>query len=398
MRIRIAAAFAVLAASTAGAAWLGTELVMAPSGNERTRLIAMYAAIACTVFVVGLSLVGLTRHSLRRRILALSIAGPLVVGATTIFGAGSMFISSHDTQFVVILASAATALAAGLVHLLVSPLVHDLSRITAAAERVGRGDLTARSSLDRPDELGELGVAFDAMAAQIESSTEARHRIEEERRFMLSSLSHDARTPLTAMRAALEALQDGLAPDPERYMESIARDLRSIEAIVENIFIIGKLESEQLDPFLEDLDLAEVASEAAAAIEPLARKHDTSLAVVADGPVPARCARIETERMIGNLLSNAIRHSPADGTVQVIVRRDPEPTVAIVDEGPGFDEKFLDQAFDQFARADEARDRAHGGAGLGLAVVRGLAEAQGGRAWAEAGPGGRVSFVLPARV
>lgn len=369
---------------------------MAPSGSERTRLIAMYAAIASTVFVVGISLAGLTRRSLSRRILALSIAGPLVVGATTIFGASSMFISSHDTQFVVILAAAATALAAGLVHLLVSPLVRDLSRITAAAERVRRGDLSARSSLDRPDELGELGVAFDAMASQLESSTAARHRIEEERRFMLSSLSHDARTPLTAMRAALEALQDGLAPDPDRYMESIAHDLRSIEAIVENIFIIGKLESEQLDPFLEELDLAEVASEAAAAIEPLARKHDTSLAVIADGPVPTRCARIETERMIANMLSNAIRHSPPDGTVQVIVRHDPEPVVAVIDEGPGFDAEFIDQAFDQFVRADAARERAHGGAGLGLAVVRGLAEAQGGRAWAEPGPGGRVSFALPA--
>ena len=130
MRIRLAAAFAVLAAATAGAAWLGTELVMAPSGSERTRLIAMYAAIACVVFVLGVSLANLTRRSLSRRILALSIAGPLIVGAITIFGAWSMFISSHDTQFVVILAAAATALAAGLGNVLIAPLLRDLSRIT----------------------------------------------------------------------------------------------------------------------------------------------------------------------------------------------------------------------------------------------------------------------------
>ena len=106
MKVRIAAAFALLAAITAGAAWLGTELVMAPSGSERTRLIAMYAAISSVVFVIGLSLAGLTRRSLNRRILALSIAGPLVVGAVTVFGAWSMFISTHDTEFVVILAAA----------------------------------------------------------------------------------------------------------------------------------------------------------------------------------------------------------------------------------------------------------------------------------------------------
>lgn len=398
MKIRIAAFFAILAATTAGAAWLGTELVMAPSGSERTQLITMYAAISCTVFVVGLSLVGLTRRSLSRRILTLSIAGPLVVGAATIVGAWSMFINTHDTQFVVILAAAATALAAGLVHLLVSPMLTDLRRITVAAGRVGRGDLTARAGVDRPDELGELATAFDEMAGELESTTEARQRMEAERRFMLSSLSHDARTPLTAMRAAVEALQDGMASDPARYLDSIAHDLRSIEAIVENIFIIGKLEADQLDPFIEELDLAEVASEAAAALEPLARKHHASLEVVTEGPVHAMCARIETERMIGNLLSNAIRHSPHEGEVQVIVRGAPTPVVEVIDEGPGFGEDFVDRAFDQFAREEAARDRAHGGAGLGLAVVKGLAEAQGGRVWAEPGPGGRVGFELPALV
>ena len=396
MRIRLAAAFAVLAAATAGAAWLGTELVMAPSGSERTRLIAMYAAIACVVFVLGVSLASLTRRSLSRRILALSIAGPLIVGAITIFGAWSMFISSHDTQFVVILAAAATALAAGLGNVLIAPLLRDLGRITRTAERVGDGDLSARTGLDRHDELGELGRSFDSMAERIEESTLARERVEEQRRFLLSSLSHDARTPLTAMRAALEALEDGLAPDPERYLASIGHDLRSIEAIIENIFVIGKLESDQLQPFIEEIDLAEVASEAAMAIEPLARKHQAELTVVVDGPVPARCARIETERMIGNLLSNAIRHSPPDGRVEVVVLSEPQPTVAVIDEGPGFSETFVDRAFDQFVRADDARERAHGGAGLGLAVVKGLAEAQGGRAWAEPGPGGRVSFELPA--
>lgn len=337
---RIAAAFGALTAAAAAAAFIGTEFVMTPSGGEQNRLISMYAAIAAAVFVVGLSLAVLTRRSLNRRILAVSIAGPLVVGLTTIWGAASMFTSSHDTQFVVILTALATALAALLVNLLSSPLLRDLSRISEVAKILGEGDLSARTGIDRSDELGELGYTFDSMADKIDQAASKRKRLEDERQFMLSPLSHDARTPLTAMRAAVEALQDGMAPDPMRYLESIEHDLRSIEAIVENLFVIGKLDADQLSLPIEELGLAEVAEIAVRAIKPLALKYD----------------------------------------------------------GPGFDADFVDRAFQQFERADAARTRAHGGAGLGLAVVRGLAEAQGGRVWADAGPGGRVTFELPAGV
>lgn len=334
---RIAAAFGALTAAAAAAAFIGTEFVMAPSGGEQNRLISMYAAIAAAVFVVGLSLAVLTRRSLNRRILAVSIAGPLVVGLTTIWGAASMFTSSHDAQFVVILTALATALAALLVNLLSSPLLRDLSRISEVAKILGEGDLSARTGIDRSD---ELAYTFDSMANKIEQAASERKRLEDERQFMLSSLSHDARTPLTAIRAAVEALQDGMAPDPMRYLESIEHDLRSIEAIVENLFVIGKLDADQLSRPIEELDLAEVAEIAVRAIKPLALKYD----------------------------------------------------------GPGFDADFVDRAFQQLERADAARTRAHGGAGLGLAVVRGLAEAQGGRVWADAGPGGRVTFELPAGV
>lgn len=395
---RIAAAFGALIAATAAAAFIGTEFVMAPSGGERNRLISMYAAIAAGVFVVGLSLAALTRRSLNLRILAVSIAGPLVVGLTTIWGASSMFTSSRDTQFVVILTMLATTLAALLVNLLSSPLLRDLSRISEAAKIVGAGDLSARTGIDRSDELGELGYAFDSMAEKIEQAAIERKRLEDERQFMLSSLSHDARTPLTAMRAAVEALQDGMAPDPVRYLDSIEHDLRSIEAIIENLFVIGRLDADQLSLQIEELDLAEVAEIAVGAIEPLALKHDVSVSVESDGPVPVQAARAETERMINNLLTNSIRHSPRDGKVRVIVHAGPKPTLSVSDDGPGFDADFVERAFEQFERADVARTRAHGGAGLGLAVVRGLAEAQGGRVWAEAGPGGRVTFELPAGV
>lgn len=393
--LRLAVAFGLLTAAAAVAAWLGTEFVMAPTGSERTQLISMYAVIAAAVFVVGVSLAAITRRSLNQRILAVSIAGPVIVGLITIWGAQSMFTSSHDTQFVVILTALSTALAALLVNLLSGPLLRDLNRISEAARIVGEGDLSARTDIARNDELGELGYAFDSMADKIEQNEIERKRLESERQFMLSSLSHDARTPLTAMRAAVEALQDGLAPDPQRYLASIEHDLSSIEAIIENLFVIGKLDADQLALHVEPLDLTEVATAAAAAIEPLASKHEITVLVESPGEIPVAAARIETERMINNLLSNSIRHSPSKGTVRIVVDDDPLPTLSVFDDGPGFPEDFVDKAFDQFERVDEARTRAHGGAGLGLAVVRGLAEAQGGRVWARPGPGGQVTFELP---
>lgn len=396
MRLRLAlAVFGLSAAAAAGAAWLGTEIVMAPAGAERTRLISMFVAIAAAVVVVGVGLLMVTRRSIIRRILAVGIAGPAVVALITLVGAESMFISQHDTQFVIILTALATMLAVALVQLLSGRLLSDLDQISGAAYRFAQGDFTARANLDRADELGKLGQAFDDMALQLANGNDERERIEEQRRFMLSSLSHDARTPLTAMRAAVESLQDGMAPDPVRYLASIEHDLSSIEAIVENIFVIGKLESQQLAPVIESVDLSSLARRSIDALVPLAERKNVRLHVEADPEVVVVAAVAETERIIANLVSNAFRHSPPGGQVIVEVRNWATPTLVVSDDGPGFPPDFVSTAFDQFARAEPARDRAHGGAGLGLAVVRGLSEAMGGKAWALPGPGGKVLVELP---
>lgn len=399
MRLRLAlAVFGLSAAVAAGAAWLGTELVMAPAGAERTRLISMFVAITAAVVVVGIGLLVVTRNSIHRRILAVGIAGPAVVALITLIGAQSMFISEHDTQFVIILTALAGMLAVALVQLLSGRLLNDLNQISSAAKQFASGDFTARADLDRSDELGSLGTAFDDMAQRLAESKEERERVEEQRRFMLSSLSHDARTPLTAMRAAVEALQDGMAPDPTRYLASIEHDLRSIEAIVENIFLIGKLESQQLAPLLEQLDLSTLVHRSIEALSPLAERKNVRLHVQADPDVVVVAGAVETERIIANLVSNAFRHSPPGGDVVVEVRDWATPTLVVRDDGPGFPPDFVATAFEQFARAEPARDRALGGAGLGLAVVRGLSEAMGGRAWALPGPGGKVLVELPRAV
>lgn len=392
--LRLTLALGVLGVAAAGLAWLATELVMAPSGPERVRLIALFVAIALAAVVVGLALYQVTHRALTRRILLVVLAGPIIVGLATVVGAQSMFVSTHDTQFVFILLALGTALAAAVVTMLAHPLVSDLDRLRRVADQLGSGELSARAELQRSDEVGELATAIDAMAEQIADANQRREVAERERAVMLTSLSHDARTPLTAMRVAVEALQDGMAPDPIRYLDSIDHDLKAVEQLIDNIFVLGRLEAGRLEPRIETIDLAAIATSCVVSMQPLADQKQIVIAMSGALELTATGDPSEVHRVIQNLIVNAVRHSPAGSTVVVDLGDDPQPSVTVFDQGSGFEESFIAQAFDPFTRADPARERSHGGAGLGLAVARGIVETLGGSIWAAPGPGGTVGFTL----
>lgn len=394
--IRVALLLSALAALSALTAWLSLRVIMAPGSAESIAIIEMFAALGAVTVVLGVVVTEVTAGSIGRRMLAATVIGPLVVAAAAVVGARTMFIETHDAQFVVILVAFATVMALGTVAVLSRPLTRDLLQLERTIVRMGRGDLSARSELDRSDEVGSLGAAVDAMADRVQSASDERDRVAAERTFMLASLSHDARTPLTAMRAAIEALQDGIAPDPVRYLNSVEQDLTAVEAIIENIFVLGRLDADELDLQFAEFDLVELADSAVRSMEPLARSNGVELRVDHSGPVAVVASHTEMMRVICNLMSNAIRHSPEGGTVWVTVSNDDAPQLHVIDEGPGFDAEFLPTAFDQFTRSDSARARAHGGAGLGLAVAQGLIEKLGGAIWAFPGPGGKVGFSLKA--
>lgn len=395
IRFRLLIGVAAFSAAAAAGAWWLTELAMRPLGSERAALMIMFALFAAGAIAVAVLLQWFTIRSLDRRILATALVGPFLVAVATLLGARSMFINSHDTQFVIILVVLSTVLAVGIVQMLARPLIRDLELIRTATDAVAEGDLAARVGLVRTDQVGELGTSIDTMISRLEHAESERERAERERSVMLASLSHDARTPLTAMRAALEAVQDGVSPDPARYLASIEHDLTAVEDIIDNIFLLGRIEAGRLDPIVEALDLEGVAYTCVEALTPLARKAGVTLELDSSGELTAAASRIETQRVLHNLLANAIRHTPEGGRVSVAVGEPTNPTVTVTDTGDGFDPAFVEQAFEQFTRADSARVRSDGGAGLGLAVARGLIEALGGRIQAFPGPGGRVQFSLP---
>jgi signal transduction histidine kinase len=235
------------------------------------------------------------------------------------------------------------------------------------------------------------------MAAKLAAAEEDRERHEAARRHFLAAVGHDLRSPLAALRAAVEAMEDGLAPDPQRYLRSMRADLDAMSHLVDDLFLLATIEAGKLEFDREPLDLAELADESIEALQPVAAGKGVELRLAAEGRVTTVGGATAIGRVIRNLLHNAIRFSPAHSSVVVSVANGgAAATVVVADEGPGFSAAMVDAAFDEFVTGDPARSRTGGGAGLGLAIARGLVAAHGGTIWAEPGPGGRVGFRLPA--
>ena len=275
-------------------------------------------------------------------------------------------------------------------------LTADLQRLSDAAARVGTGDLASRTGIERRDELGRVAEAFDEMMRQLEQARRQRERDEQERRELVQSIGHDLRTPLASLQAAVEALQDGLAADPERYLRAMAGDIQHLRALIDDLLLISRLESGrvQFQPIM--VDLAELADEAVEALEPVAAVRKVALGVLRAGSFTTKADPAGVGRIFRNLLDNAIRHSPEGGRVTVELRGEERTlTATVMDEGTGFDAPLRERAFERFTRGDEARRRDGGGSGLGLAIARGLVEGQGGTITILDGPGGRVRFSLP---
>ncbi len=388
-------ALAVLATLAGLAATVTTEIVMAPSQSERNQLIALMGSIAAATLIITIVFRLFAPRSLTRRMLVAAISGPVVIASALTAGSQSMFLSEHDLQFLLILLAFATVLGIGVMFTLARPLTEDLAALTRVAQQVGKGNLEARADLQRIDEVGELSTAIDLMVDQISTSRAARDEAEHERSITLASLSHDARTPLTSMRLATEALLDGVAPDPDRYLRTIESDINAVETLINDLFTIGQLEANRLEIISGPMDAMNTVHDVVELMTPIADNKNVRITVSGPVTLPVTADPSQLTRVLSNVVSNAIRHSPTDEVVCIEIDPD-EQQVSVFDGGSGFPEDFCVEAFQPFRRHDEARERAQGGAGLGLAVAKGIVEALDGKIWADPGPGGAVHLQLPA--
>ncbi|MGH9270458.1 MAG: sensor histidine kinase [Ilumatobacteraceae bacterium] len=361
------------------------------------QVVAVVALVAATIGA-GLTLRVVTRRTRTlRRLLLVVTFGSLGIGAVAaVVLAWVMVLDEAGVRAAVGVLLLTAVLATVLVLIASAPLGRDTRRLEQTVRRIEAGDREVRAGLHRADELGQVGRALDELTERLGQLEQERARLDEARLAMFSNIGHDLRTPLSALRAAVEALADGVAPEPERYVRAMQRDIEALSALVEDLFLLARIEGGRLDLVQQQLDLVELVGEAVEALEPTAAAHGVGIDLDADGRATVVGNTTAISRVIRNLLDNAIHHAPAGSVVRIQVTRDPGgPRVRVVDDGPGFPPDFAPHAFERFARADRSRNRATGGIGLGLAIAHGLVEAHGGRIWIEPPPGGHVAFELP---
>jgi signal transduction histidine kinase len=349
-----------------------------------TALATLGAGVVAALAVRRLPTVRLQLLGLALLAVALPLAAVLLSGVV-------MFSSGHDLTVLLVAAAASTAAIGGAL-LLARTVMRPIERVRSAASALARGELAVRVPEEAPGELAELAVSFNEMAANLEGLFDARRQL-------VAWASHDLRAPLASMQAMIEALEDGLA-EPERYLPAMREQIQTLGRLVDDLFELARIDTGALTLDIREAPLSGLVAACLRGVEAeAAAKHIALRALVEDGVPPVRCAPDKVERVLLNLLTNALRHTPSDGSVAVLVEPLAEEVrVTVEDTGEGIPAEHEKRVFDRFWRGDRARTPGRAGAGLGLAIARGLVEAQGGRIWAESRPegGARVSFTLPA--
>ena len=406
-----------LAPVAVGAIGLGGAVTVAAAGQmsvgSTVGLLAwtVGGAAACTALAI-LLLWGFRRRAATVQVTIASLAPVAAVAAGVAGGSWAMFISGHDLRtLVVILVGAGTV---GMITALLfgSRVARSSAGLGEIARRIGeQGTAEGLVSGDRvrsiadeagPGELARLARELDDAVSRLEESRAQAAALEQSRRELVAWVSHDLRTPLAGIRALVEALEDGVVDDPDtvdRYHRTIGVEVDRLACLVADLFDLSKIHAGALQLQLSPVPLDQVLSDVVAGGTLLARAKGVELTASLAGAPVVRLAAPEMGRAVQNLIDNAIRHTPPGGTIRVIVESDIQTrcaSVSVADSCGGIPDNDLERVFELAFSGDSARTPGDGRAGLGLAVTRGLVEAQRGRVTVENEDGGcRFTIRLP---
>ncbi|SFB51514.1 Signal transduction histidine kinase [Cohnella sp. OV330] len=263
-------------------------------------------------------------------------------------------------------------------------IARPLEAMGRSAREIAGGDLDVALPDSRIREIAEVRDGFEAMLAGLRQSLAEREALEEERRFFIGAIAHDLRTPLFALRGYLEGLEQGIAASPEqakKYVAVCQDKAGQLDRLVSDLFAFVKTEYPRTARAGETLDLAEEVRRAVEGARGAAQAKEISIVAAPPGDEPNLISgdAHQLSRAFGNILENAVRHTPPRGSIVVRCRPEGDRVIVIVrDSGPGFDPEDLPRIFEPLYRGESSRSRDTGGAGLGLAIARRVFRAHGG--------------------
>ena len=388
--LRIAAAVAAAVGVSAiawpvygSSAFVSSVEILAPLGAVTTLLALLLATHRGWI------------RRMRNQLGVLAVLGSAQLAAALGLFAALMFVSDHDAFFMALAAGYAGLVGLFAARLFARRALSDLDAVRSAVAQVGEGSRELQITVHGQDELALLAADVEAMAAKVASEERARRQL-------VASVSHDLRTPITTLQLIAQGLEDGIF-EPGRMREQLAlmyTHVRALGALIDDLFELSRLEAGDVHWSMQQVRLDQLVQETIDAMRPHAEAGGVAVRALVDQRLtPARGNPEQLQRVLFNLIQNAIRHTPADGSVVIRAEpaRGPTVEVEVADTGAGIDPDLGGRIFEPFVQGPSRVAGQNGSAGLGLAIARGIVAAHGGRIWvAGSGPGTRIRFSLPA--
>ena len=321
-----------------------------------------------------------------------------VVGTVRLWALGSeALLTKSDSAFrsnsygaIATAAGIAAVLATVIGYFVSRTIARPIQRITSTAKQIRNGDLTARSGVSGPDEIGQLGETFDDMATTIERDLKLEHRL-------TGDVAHELRTPLMALQATIEAMQDGVLPADDEHFETIAGEVRRLSRLIDAMLRLSRLENGTTQVKIERTDMVYLVKSLVSAQHQLFHEKGLHLRFVDEthGELYADVDPDLIREAIVNLMSNAMRYTNPDGWVKVSLRADhSDVLISVQDTGIGIAKEDIPQTFSRFWRSDVSRERVSGGLGVGLAITKEIVDRHNGTILVESELGKGTTFTL----
>lgn len=341
-------------------------------------------------------------HSLRRQLLFISIVATALVLANIGFVARVMFISTHDSALLATVMAFSLGLSIMVTFYVSRPTTENVRQVINTVRQINAGNLQSNIPVLRPDEIGELAKAFNATLKRLQESMSRERTLQRTRRELVEAISHDLRTPIASIRAMIESINDGVVTDRDtvqRYLRTIQSETENLSQLVNDLFELSQIDAGLLKLHLDKVPIKQLVADTVESMSAQATSQRLTIKGEVDPTLPAVSIDPQrVQRVLYNLVQNAIRHTPPDGSIDIRAHDwGNEIEVQVADTGEGIPADDLSRVFERSYRSEKSRSRQSGGAGLGLSIAKGIVEAHGGRIWVNSQPGqGSVfSFTLP---